>query len=62
MKVYDIDDGYNSYQIHSVVANSISEAERIYKGKYPTNIIKRITLHAEYVQIEKYDEQKENKP
>lgn len=58
MKVYDVECGYIYGQTHCVVANSMSEAERIYKGKYPFNTITRIVLHSEYVQIEKYDEQK----
>lgn len=58
MKVYDIKDSFSSNQIHSVVAESMAEAERIYLAKYWPNTIKEISLHSEYVQIQKYDEQK----
>ena len=56
MKVYDIEDGYSYCQTHSVVAESMAEAERIYKSKYKMNTIKSIKLHSEYVQVQKYDE------
>ena len=58
MKVYEIDDGYSPSQRHCVVAENMSEAERVYLGKYRHATIRRITLIAEYVQIQKYDEQK----
>lgn len=57
MRVYDIEDGYSYSQIQSVVAENIAEAERVFLGKYPYSKIKSITLHSEYVQIQKYDEQ-----
>ena len=55
MKVYDIDDGFCYSQIHSVVAENMAQAERIYKTKYPYNIIRNITLHSEYVQVQGID-------
>ena len=61
MKVYDIDDGYTYSQTHSVVAENMAQAERIFHLKYPYNTIKRITLHSEYVQIQGIDEQQEVK-
>lgn len=60
MKIYDIIDTCGgSNQTHSVVAENIGEAERIYLGKYRNNTIKEIRLHSVYVQIQKYDEQRE---
>lgn len=59
MKVYDVYTNCNYGQIHSVVADSMAEAERVFKGKYSHTTIKQIILHSEYVQIQKYDEQKE---
>ena len=59
MKVFDIIEECFSSQTHSVVAENMAEAERIYHGKYPYNTIKEIKLHSEYVQIQKYDEQPE---
>jgi hypothetical protein len=49
MKVYDIVTPYNYSQTHSVVAESMGEAERLYKQKYNTVRIVEIKLHAEYV-------------
>lgn len=61
MKVYDIESEYcYSAQIHSVVAENMAEAERIFLGKYWPRKIKSIQLHSEYVQIQKYDEQFKN--
>jgi hypothetical protein len=57
MYVFDIEDGISLSQTHSVVAESMAEAERVYKCKYWPCTIKRIILHSEYVQIQKYDEQ-----
>jgi len=58
MYVYDIKTKSTGNQIHSVVAESMAEAERVFNGKYwPTTIIS-IDLHSEYVQIQKYDEQR----
>ena len=62
MKVFDIDTGIGGYQVHSVVAETMGEAERIFRAKYwPTEII-AIKLHSEYVQIQKFDEQPKNEP
>jgi hypothetical protein len=61
MKVYDIEDGYNYAQVHSVVADSMAEAERIYRAKYWPTTIKAIRLHSEYVQIQGIDEQPKEK-
>ena len=49
MKIYDIDTTYNYGQVHSVVADSMAEAERLYKEKYPYTTIREIKLHSEYV-------------
>lgn len=56
MKVFDIETALNCGQVHSVVADSVAEAERVFVGKYWPTEIKKITLHSEYVQIQKYDE------
>ena len=58
MKVYDIETAYGNHQTHCVVADSMAEAERIFNAKYWPTTIKGITLHSEYVQIQKHDEQK----
>ena len=57
MKIYDIETVGTYSQIHSVVAESYGEAERVFKGKYWPCDIKGIKLHSEYVQIQKWDEQ-----
>lgn len=57
MNVYDIITPHNHGQTHSVVADSMAEAERIFEAKYWPITIERIELHSEYVQIQKYDEQ-----
>ena len=57
MNVYDIEDGFNYSQTHSVVAENMAQAERIFEAKYWPTKVKKITLHSEYVQIQKYDEQ-----
>lgn len=56
MKVFDIKTGYGCTS-HSVVAENMGEAERIFMAKYWPITIISITLHSEYVQIQKYDEQ-----
>jgi len=53
MNVYDIFDGCNYGQIHSVVAENIAEAEKIYLKKYNGVTIKEVKLHSEYVQVQK---------
>lgn len=57
MKVFDIVDGYSYSQTHSVVAENMAEAERIFLSKYWPTTIKAIHLHSEYVQIQGIDEQ-----
>lgn len=61
MKVYDIEDGFNYSQVHSVVAETMAEAERIFKAKYWPVEIKAIRLHSEYVQVQGIDEQPKEK-
>ena len=55
--VYDISTGTGDYQIHSVVAKNMAEAERIFRGKYWPTTIKAITIHSEYVLVQDMDEQ-----
>jgi hypothetical protein len=57
MNVYDIETDFTFGQKHSVVANNMAEAERIFKGKYWPTTINKIVLHSEYVQIQTFDEQ-----
>jgi len=57
MKAFRVSTGFGDYQNHLVIADSMAEAERIFGGKYHTTI-KAIELYSEYVQIQKYDEQK----
>ncbi len=57
MNVYDINTVYSHSQTHSVVAESMAEAERVFKAKYWPTKIESITLHSEYVQIQTHDEQ-----
>jgi len=60
MKVYDIYDGFSSaFQIHSVVADNMAQAERIYIAKYKSRIIRKIELHSEYVLVQGLDEPQE---
>jgi hypothetical protein len=61
MKVYDIETIYTYGQRHSVVAENMAEAERIFLAKYWPTEIKSIALHSSYVQIQKYDEQAKEK-
>lgn len=51
MKVYDIETVFNRSQTHCVVAESMAEAERIFKLKYDGSI-EAIKLHSEYVQVQ----------
>jgi len=60
MKVYDVNTFYVG-DTHSVVADSMAEAERIFKAKYPYVDITVITLHSQYVQVQGLDEQAECK-
>jgi len=48
-KIYDIETTTCSSQTHSVVSESIGEAERMFLAEYPTATIKRVILHSEYV-------------
>lgn len=57
MKVFDIEDEFSGRQIHSVVAENMAEAERIFYAKYGPVDIRSITLHSTYVQIQGIDEQ-----
>lgn len=58
MKVFDIITPYGGHsQVHSVVAESMAEAERIFNAKYWPTAMLEIRLHSSYVQIQKYDEQ-----
>lgn len=57
MKVYDIETNFNAWQTHSVVAENMAEAERIFLAKYWPTTIKAIKLHTVYVQIQGLDEQ-----
>ena len=57
MKVFDIEDGFIYTQTHSVVAENMAEAERIFLAKYGPTTIKAIKLHSKYVQIQGIDEQ-----
>jgi hypothetical protein len=58
MKVFDIETSFTYAQTHSVVADNMAEAERIFLGKYWPETIKAIRLHSEYVQIQGINEQK----
>ena len=49
IKVYDIETTTSSAQTHSVVAENIGQAERLFLAEYPTATIKRVILHSEYV-------------
>ena len=60
MKVFDIETDFTYSQTHSVVAENIAEAERIFLGQYWPTTIKAIRLHSEYVQIQGVDEQKKS--
>lgn len=60
MKVYDIQTNYSFDNIHSVVADSMAEAERIFKAKYWPTEIKSITVHSDFVQVQGFDEQPKN--
>ena len=56
LKVYDVNDGFCYGQIHSVVAENVAQAERIYRFKYPYDTIRTMTLHSEYVQVQGIDD------
>jgi len=52
MKVFDIETVNLCRDIYSVVAKDMATAERLFLKKYPTEKIKRIVLHSEYVIVE----------
>jgi hypothetical protein len=56
MKVFDIETGFNYSQIHSVVADNMGEAERVFRARYWPTEIKAIRLHAEYVLVQGIDD------
>ena len=49
LKVYDIETGYGDWQTHSVVAESMADAEAAYLKRYKYSTIRKIALHSEYV-------------
>ena len=53
MKVYEINGGY---QKHFVIAESISDAERIFNSKYGYGQAVRIEKISDYVQIQGIDD------
>jgi hypothetical protein len=57
MKVYDIVTSFSYGQIHSVVAENMAQAERVFLARYSPAEIKEIRLHSEYVQVQYYNEQ-----
>jgi len=61
MKAFRVLTGFGDYQNHLVIADSMAEAERIFRGKYWPTTIKAIELYSDYVQIQKYDEQEREK-
>ena len=56
LKVYDIMTPFNYSQTHSVVAESMGDAERIFLEEHPNITIKEIQLHSEYVQVQRESE------
>jgi hypothetical protein len=62
MKIFAISTEFGSYPRHCVVAENMAQAERIFKAKYQFSNITKIELYSEYVQIQGYDEQAEEKP
>jgi len=59
MKVYDVYDGFcGATQIHSVVANNMAQAERLFVAKYKHSV-QKIELHSEYVLVQGIDEHQE---
>lgn len=58
MNVYDILTPYNYSQTHSVVAESMGEAERLYKEQYGPIRIIEIRLHAEYVIVQGVEDER----
>ena len=59
MKVYDVYDGFfGATQIHSVVADNMAQAERLFVAKYK-HAIRKIEVHSEYVLVQGLDEPQE---
>jgi hypothetical protein len=56
LNVYNIEAEYNMVQPYCVVADSMAEAERIFKAKYSAKIL-AIKLYSDHVQIQDLDEQ-----
>ena len=52
MNVYDILTPFNYSQTSCVVAESMAEAERLFKKEYPYIKILEIKLHSEYVIVQ----------
>ena len=53
MKVFDIITHSTYSQTHSVVAESMAIAEKLFLEKYPFTEILEIKLHSNYVQVQK---------
>lgn len=51
MNIYDIETIFNCSQKHSVVANTMADAEKTFLEKYPGTQIDQIILHSKYVLI-----------
>jgi len=51
MKVFTIEDGFSYSQVHTVVAESYGDAERLWKEKYKSEP-KSITLYSDYVIVQ----------
>jgi len=49
MRIYDIITPFSRSQTHSVVANTMAEAEQLFLIAYPYTKIEEIRLHSEYV-------------
>ena len=52
LKVFDICTNYTYSQTHSVVAESMAMAEKIFLDKYPGTTINEIKLHSTYVEVQ----------
>ena len=61
MKIFVVKTVYSGDQTNCVVADNMSEAERIFNAKYWPTTIRSIELFSDYVQIQKYDEQAKEK-
>lgn len=58
MNVYDIQTEFNYSQKHSVVAENMAMAEKLFKKKYWPITIREIRLHSEYVIVQGQEEAK----